>query len=213
MALFGSRPKEERTATMSAERVGSATIITHGSKIRGDLIGKDTVQIDGEVEGNVIVHNIVMIGKSGSVKGTIKATKVISSGHVLGKVDCDELEVLESSVVKEYVHARKVVVRGKIEGEVRCDGMIVEPKGYVGLKIQAKSIVIGGTVSGEVAADMMATKATGYVKATMYVNNISNEGGRVEGSIGAFKEILEPAADSKTPPSDAKAALKSEKKG
>ncbi len=188
MALFGSKGKEN---SVQKEKVGSATIITHGTTIKGDLIGEDTVQIDGVVEGNIVVNNIVLVGKQGSVKGTIRATRVISSGKILGNVKCDELEVLESAVVKERIDARKVVVFGKIEGEVACEGLIVEPKGYVGTKIQARSIIVGGTISGEVAADLLSTKETGYVKANMFVNNISNEGGKVEGAIGPYKQLLE----------------------
>ncbi|OQX73036.1 MAG: hypothetical protein B6D59_06715 [Campylobacteraceae bacterium 4484_4] len=188
MALFGNKVKE---GSVQKEKIASATIITHGTSIKGDLIGEDTVQIDGEVEGNIIVNNIVLIGKQGSVKGTIRATRVISSGKIIGTVKCDELEVLESSTVKERIDARKVVVFGKIEGEVACDGLIIEPKGYVGTKIQARSISVGGTISGEVAADLLSTKETGFVRANMFVNNISNEGGKVEGAIGPYKKILE----------------------
>ncbi|MCH9812689.1 MAG: hypothetical protein K0U47_01965, partial [Epsilonproteobacteria bacterium] len=38
---------------------------------------------------------------------------------------------------------------------------------------------------------LLSTKQTGYVKGSMYVNNISNEGGKVEGSIGQYKELIE----------------------
>jgi len=107
-----------------------------------------------------------------------------------GFVNCDELEVMESSTVKEKVDARKVQIRGKIEGDILCDGLIIEPKGFAEGMVQAKSIIVGGSLVGEIACDLLSTKQTGYVKGSMYVSNISNEGGKVEGSIGQYKELL-----------------------
>ncbi len=189
MALFKSNRDKDESASIK-ETINTATIITKGTTIVGNIVGNDTIHIDGDVEGSIKVDNIVVIGKSGIVNGDIQAEKIISSGLINGTVKCDELEVMEPSTVKKRVDARKVQVRGKLEADVLCDGLIVEPKGFVEGKIQAKSIIVGGSLVGDIACDLLSTKQTGYVKGSMYVSNISNEGGKVEGSIGQYKELL-----------------------
>ena len=197
MALFKSN-KEKNKSTSIKEVINIATIITKGTTIVGEIVGNDTIHIDGDIEGSIKVDNIVVIGKSGVVNGNIEAQKVISSGTINGSIKCDELEIMESSIVKESISARKVQVRGKLEGDVVCDGLLIEPKGIAEGRVQTKSIIVAGSLIGDIACDLLSTKQTGYVKGSMYVSNISNEGGKVEGSIGQYKELFSDNEDSKT---------------
>ncbi|HIP02757.1 MAG TPA: hypothetical protein EYH01_09160 [Campylobacterales bacterium] len=203
MALFKSNREKTESASIK-EVINTATIITKGTTITGKIVGNDTIHIDGDIEGSIEVDNIVVIGKSGIVNGDIEAQKIISSGIINGNVKCDELEIMEPSIVKKRVNARKVQVRGKLEGDVVCDGLLIEPKGFVEGRVQAKSIIVAGSLIGDIACDLLSTKQTGYVKGSMYVSNISNEGGKVEGSIGQYKELFSDDEDSKTtnPPSE-----------
>jgi len=204
MALFKSNKDKTETSTASVKKtINTATIITNGTKIIGNITGQDTIHIDGEVEGSILVDNIVVIGKTGIVNGDLEANEIISSGIVNGNIKCDSLEVLDTSTIKERIEARKVQVKGKIQGDVICDGLIIEENGFVEDRVQAKSVIVSGSLVGEVACDLLSTKQTGYVKGSMYVSNISNEGGKVEGSIGQYKELLttdEPTTASKKSP-------------
>jgi cytoskeletal protein CcmA (bactofilin family) len=191
MALFKSnKDKTETTSTSVKKAINTATIITNGTKIIGNITGQDTIHIDGEVDGSILVDNIVVIGKSGVVNGDMEANEIISSGIVNGNIKCDSLEVLDTSTIKERIEARKIQVKGKIQGDILCDGLIIEENGFVEDRVQAKSVIVSGSLVGEVACDLLSTKQTGYVKGSMYVSNISNEGGKVEGSIGQYKELL-----------------------
>jgi len=213
MALFKSN-KEKNKSTSIKEVIKIATIITKGTTIVGEIVGNDTIHIDGDIEGSIKVDNIVVIGKSGVVNGNIEAQKVISSGTINGSIKCDELEIMESSIVKESISARKVQVRGKLEGDAVCDELLIEPKGITEGRVQAKSIIVAGSLIGDIACDLLSTKQTGYVKGSMYVSNISNEGGKVEGSIGQYKELFSDNEDSKTtnPPSELEEILEKSNK-
>ena len=200
MAIFRSGKEKTHESSAAIKEVGkTATIITQGTTISGNIIGNDTVHVDGDVEGTIKVDNIVVIGKSGNVRGNIEAPKVISSGTVTGEIKCDELDVMELSKVKSSIFADKVNVRGKIEGEVLCDQMIIEERGYVEDKVQAKTVIVSGTLMGDVACELLSTKSSGYVKGSMFVNNISNEGGKVEGAIGQYQDILIPQEEEIAP--------------
>jgi cytoskeletal protein CcmA (bactofilin family) len=191
MAIFKSaKHKTHETSATIKETSQTATIITKGTTISGNIIGNDTVHVDGDVEGTIKVDNIVVIGKSGNVEGNIEAPKVISSGKVQGKIKCDELDVMEPSKLKSRIDANRVYVKGKIEGDVLCDEIVIEESGFVEDKVQARSVIVSGSLMGQVACEILSTKSSGYVKGSMFVNNISNEGGKVEGAIGQYQEIL-----------------------
>ncbi len=194
MAFFKSGKDGTQTASMK-DTINTATIITKGTTIVGDMVGSDSIHIDGEIKGSIKVNNLVVIGKSGSVNGNIEAQNIISSGMIDGSVKCDELEVLELSTVKKTINARKVLVIGKVQGDMVCEDLIIEQKGLVEDRIQAKNVTVSGSLIGEVACELLSTKQTGYVKGSMFVNNISNEGGKVEGSIGQYKELISEKKD------------------
>jgi len=207
MAIFKSgKQKTQETAAAIKETSKSATIITRGTTISGSIVGNDTVHVDGDVEGEMRVDNIVVIGRSGRIQGNIKAPKIISSGEVDGEIECDELDVMEPSTLRSRIDAKKVNVRGKIEGSVLCDEIVIEESGFVENRVQARSVTVSGSLMGEVACEILSTKSSGYVKGSMFVNNISNEGGKVEGAIGQYKEILsqneEETTEEQTPKED-----------
>lgn len=65
------------------------TIIGMDTTITGNLEGSDNIRIAGRIDGNVSVTGNVVITKSGSVQGDVKAGGLSVAGRVAGKVECD----------------------------------------------------------------------------------------------------------------------------
>jgi len=197
MAIFGSKDSKSNGS------VSSATIITNGSHIEGNLKGNDSVHVDGRVDGDIVVNNIVVIGKSGNVSGNIKAQKVICSGIVDGFIECEDIEIMQGSSVGYKIISKVVIVNSEFKGEIVCDKILIDELGVVSNKIQAREVIVKGEFNGDVACETLTTKPTGRLKGNMFVNNILNEGGKVEGAIGQYKdlfakepELLESSSDS-----------------
>lgn len=198
MAFFGGSKKEDKVKTTTTrvvepkveKNISSATIITKDSKISGNLMSNDTVQVDGEVDGNISVNNAVLVGKSGVVKGNIKAQRVICSGKIDGEIECANIEVLNGAKVSHKIVSKIVVINGEFNGGILADKVLVDTQGFAKDKIQAKEIEIKGTYEGDLSCQLLTTKITGKIKGNMYVQNILNEGGMVEGSIGQFRDIF-----------------------
>jgi cytoskeletal protein CcmA (bactofilin family) len=188
MGLFGGKKND----VVNSDNISSATIITQGSVVRGDLESKDTLHVDGEVDGNISVNNIVVVGKSGVVNGNIKAQKVICSGKIDGFIECESIEVLQNAEVSYKLVSNIVIIDGKYEGEITAKNVLVDTYGSVENKIQAKEIVVKGVFVGDLACELLTTKPSGKIKGNMFVKNIKNEGGLVEGSIGQYKDIFAP---------------------
>ncbi len=185
MAFFSRRGKKENKNFYSV-----STIITEGTTNFGNIVGNDTIHIDGNIEGNIKVNNIVIIGKSGVVNGKIQAQQVMISGETRGQIVCNSLEVMDSAIVNSNVKANKALVKGLINGAIHCDGLFVEKKGMLKGKVQAKDLVVSGIVHGDVACNVLSIKKTGFIRGKMFVNNMINEGGKVEGAIGLYNDLL-----------------------
>lgn len=69
------------------------------------------MHIDGEFEGEVNSKSIVKVGKTGLLKSTLKATKLIVTGRFIGTADCDSIELVSG---------------GEAEGKLISSGLIID---------------------------------------------------------------------------------------
>jgi cytoskeletal protein CcmA (bactofilin family) len=93
-------------------------------RITGEISTTGSVEILGEIEGNIIAHGLI-IGQEGRVKGTIQAATVEVKGKMDGKIACDSVTLRSSAEVKADVTTSGIV----IESGAVMDGRFLKPKG------------------------------------------------------------------------------------
>ena len=93
-----------------------STVIAEGISIEGDLIGGDSLRIDGKIKGNIRMGKGVIIGESAHVDGDISCETVVVYGHVVGNVRCQTL-ILKSA--------------GKLYGNVAMEQFTVDMGGQL----------------------------------------------------------------------------------
>ena len=86
-SLTGSRPPPVPRALSNGLAGGSArnapSVIGPDLTIKGELISKGELQIDGEVQGNIRGTRVV-IGEHARTAGDIIAEEIVIRGHVMG---------------------------------------------------------------------------------------------------------------------------------
>lgn len=112
MAIFVSDNKQFDGVSNSGS--GGATIIAQGTRIKGEINVDCRLHIDGEFEGNIHSKDVVMVGKSGVVRGDVQANSLIVSGRFIGNVTSAVLEIKP---------------QGRVEGTVRANEFVIERKG------------------------------------------------------------------------------------
>jgi len=75
------------------------TIISSGTLIKGELHLSCILHIDGNVEGDVISDNTVVIGKNGTARGSIRAKHIVISGKFFGNIEAELVELLGGGVL------------------------------------------------------------------------------------------------------------------
>ena len=66
------------------------SIISFGTKIKGNILGGDVIHIDGRLEGNVVCEELI-IGVKGQVVGQVKAKSLSLYGTLQGTAEAENL--------------------------------------------------------------------------------------------------------------------------
>jgi len=119
-APASSTPASEAPASSSQRR--RITHVAPGTRIRGEVMGASELLVEGEIEWEVRVDSVVVVGAEGTVQGPIAAQVVRVGGRVSGSVAARErVEVSPSGSVEGDIAAPRVVIaegaffKGRIE--------------------------------------------------------------------------------------------------
>ena len=107
------------------------SIIGTQAEVKGDIISKATIRIDGKIKGNIYSDSDVVIGKEASIEGDIKAKNIILGGKITGNIFAEEkVEVIDGGQAMGSIKSPAVVIAegGILEGH--CE-MINSPKGKI----------------------------------------------------------------------------------
>jgi len=109
-----SRPRPAESGTKSV--IGNdLKLIGQGLKI----ISQGTLQVDGEVEGDVGGSEVI-IGEQGKVTGTVAAARVIVRGTISGVIRGATVTLQSSSHVEGDIHHMSLSIEQGAEFDGRC---------------------------------------------------------------------------------------------
>jgi cytoskeletal protein CcmA (bactofilin family) len=109
------------------------TVVGPGTRIKGELVSDDPVEIAGTLDGDARVSAHCHVRQGARVTGRVEAKSLVVEGHVSGPgLVADKLEIRSTARVESNVQARLVAIADGafFEGEVRMD----EPGGPVTFK-------------------------------------------------------------------------------
>lgn len=86
------------------------TIVGPESILKGDLVSKGTVKIDGQLEGNV-TSDCLIIGETGKLTGDVTAREIVIGGRVAGNIHAaDGVDVLRKGEVCGDIFAARLTI-------------------------------------------------------------------------------------------------------
>lgn len=99
----------------------SNSIISSDVTIEGNIKGKGSIRIDGNVNGNIQFDD-VHIASSGVVRGDIGAKRFINEGQFNGNVTAEdtELKVNSRNTIKLTTKSLRVEVSAEVVGKIKC---------------------------------------------------------------------------------------------
>jgi cytoskeletal protein CcmA (bactofilin family) len=83
--------KEKSTTQNDRQYGNSATLISAGTTLQGDISSGSDLRIDGTIHGNVTSSAKVIIGNTGFVEGNVEGMQADINGKVVGNILAKEL--------------------------------------------------------------------------------------------------------------------------
>jgi cytoskeletal protein CcmA (bactofilin family) len=103
--------KEKNPSYSEKGSPNSATLISSGTILRGNVKSNNDLRIDGTIHGNVSSSAKIVIGPTGFVEGNIEGANADITGKVVGNISVKELlQLREQSVVDGNISAIKLQV-------------------------------------------------------------------------------------------------------
>ena len=98
--------------------VSETTVISAGARIEGQFYFASMLHVDGEISGVIHSQSVVVIGKTGIVKGQLNADKVVVNGIFDGELDANNLEILMGGLVNGNIAIKGFAIEngGKFNG-------------------------------------------------------------------------------------------------
>jgi len=97
-------------------------VIGNETVIKGEIVSKGTVRIDGRFEGNVAA-DCVIVGESGTILGDVTAKSLLAAGRISGNVHSSEsVEIQPKGEVSGDIYTHRLTV---------ADGGVFEGRSYM----------------------------------------------------------------------------------
>jgi cytoskeletal protein CcmA (bactofilin family) len=119
---LNTQPQAPQPQRRVPGEAGAKSVIGNDLKIIGQglkIISQGTLQVDGEVEGDVGGSEVI-IGEKGKVTGTVAAERVIVRGQISGVIRGVTVTLQSSSRVEGDIHHMSLAIEQGAEFDGRC---------------------------------------------------------------------------------------------
>ena len=84
--------------------------------IKGEIVSREELYIDGEVQGSIELQHRLTVGPNGKIRANVKAKEVVVAGSIHGNVQS----------------AEKIIIRekGSLVGDIKTAGIVIEDGAY-----------------------------------------------------------------------------------
>lgn len=90
------------------------SIISFGTKIKGNILGGDVLHVDGMIEGNIVCEELI-IGSKGHIYGQVKAKTLTVYGFLQGSSEAETVMVAKGArVIGDIMHQSIAVEPGAL---------------------------------------------------------------------------------------------------
>ena len=111
---------KEITEPTKKIKENSSLIIGEGATIKGEIVEENEITVQGNVDGDIQCKDLI-VGKTGSIKGKIKADTLYVEGSIEGEINVKELlKLMSSSYVSGKITYGSLQINegGKLVGEI-----------------------------------------------------------------------------------------------
>lgn len=104
-------------------------LIMEGTRIDGKLTFRNKMRFDGELNGEIVSKEMLIVGKNAQIQADIKVGQMIVMGVVKGTItECEQLEIQEGGSVIADINVKSLDIKPGAIFEGKC-AMISDSSG------------------------------------------------------------------------------------
>ena len=123
MAIFSKKNKVE------LDQQVISTLISEGCVLDGNMKAPDYVRIEGQINGDVIIDEGLILGEKALIAGNVVTKEMIVYGTIRGNINTHSLEIRST---------------GRITGDIKTEVLQVEPGGSYNGKLSMSATATDG---------------------------------------------------------------------
>lgn len=105
------------------------TLLGEHSAIKGNLVAKGYMRVEGDIDGNVETDGVLWIGEKARVRGNVTAKSIIVGGIIHGNITAPaEAKLLSGSVVMGDVSTHRLQVEDNVIVHGHCISLLDNAK-------------------------------------------------------------------------------------
>ena len=104
-------------------------VIAKGIEIKGTLSGAGDLVVEGRVEGEIDLKNMLTIEESGEVRADVEVESILVHGRMSGNIEAsDKVQVSSTALVVGDIKAPRVVLEdgARFKGSIEMDVKLPE---------------------------------------------------------------------------------------
>lgn len=103
------------------------TIVGPEAHFNGTMMVRGSLRVEGKIDGNISEAQTVIIGRSGSVEGDVRAERVVVGGAVIGDIFASEqLELIAGGRIQGTIRTKKLLIEEGAVFEGHCEMGVIE---------------------------------------------------------------------------------------
>lgn len=131
MNILGRRKKDEKNELLLEipDFPQNTSYFGKSMVIQGDVTGDDNLQMDGKIEGSILLTSDLHVNKSAIINGNIKANSITSSGIIKGnitathKLSLDKTAKVNGKIITSSISMNEGAI---FDGEMEMDARKVK---------------------------------------------------------------------------------------
>ena len=109
MAIFNKSDSSHQSTKTDT----NTTIITAGTRIKGEIDLTCNLYVDGEFEGVIRSTQEINIGKNGYINGNVSTTRLVVQGYIEGSISASRVEIKALGRVNGSIESSELVIEAK----------------------------------------------------------------------------------------------------
>ncbi len=118
--------KTKKSASALLNQIEILTLVGEDCEFNGNIKGKSTLRIEGEIIGNVFAEKGLILGEKGSIKGNVETESAVIYGTLNGNIKAQQLEIKHS---------------GCVNGDIKTDTIAIEMGAQYNGKLEMKNLI------------------------------------------------------------------------